>query len=660
MAARHPDGEIVLCGNPHLGTKPNDVAKRYLAACPHRKLVPRDPLENAVWRAKLRLACLNSPATREKVWQMCAEDFVFFASSFCWIVEPRAGEDVQGRVPFIPWRHQVAIMAALSAEFGRRHCYGNKSRAQGASWIAIMNLVWAFVFKEHAHLGIGSKTQEDADDPKRPGSAGWKIDFLLKSLPDWMRPEGVLLGEPNRSVSTHTWTNVQRGCYLKAEAATAGIGRGSRFTQFVFDEAAHFPAQSAEEATHNLLETTNSIVMISTPNGVSGNGAEFYRRVTNPGPWLGLPMYWWDNPSQNRGLYSTNKKTQAPLIHDRSYDFGDNYPFICDGKYRSPWYDARERAHGFNHLLLAQELDASFTGSVGRPFGEDLLARCQAYVKPAVRRGQFTYDPTDLKFSGEFVVAPQGPLKVWRPLDARGRLSPGQYVVGVDIAAGTGGDWSSNSVISVFDAMGDQVAEWASHKVPPSDFADLTTAFCYWLSHGSDLPYLVFERNGTAGTQYAARLISNAYPNLYYASGGEELRPYAKKSDKPGWWNSRVDYSLSPLLNALASGTVTIRSEACLKEAGEYQYDPNGSGKWVHPGSKGTLDASAAGYNHGDRVIAAGMAVIGMKDRGYIGKNADTRSYNPELSPPHNSMAGRMREAERRRRERDGAKSCIW
>lgn len=655
-----PHNEIVLCGNKLLDRKPSEPAKRYLAACPHWKLVPRDPLENAVWRAKLRLACLNSAATREKVWAMCAEDLAFWASSFVTIVEPRIGEDVTGRTSFIPWKHQLPGLCALGVEFGKRHFVGNKSRAQGASWESIMALAWAFTFKQDVHLGFGSKTQEDADDPKRPGSGGWKFDWIMRSLPEWMRPEGVLLGEANRSVSAHTWINPGRGNYLKAESATAGMGRGSRYTSFFFDEIAHFPAQLATEALASLIETTNSIVAVSTPNGISGNGLAFYQRVSNPGPWISIPLMWWDNESQNRGLYGTNPKTQAPIIYDRSYQFPPNYPFICDGKLRSPWYDRRCEAHGHNSLLIAQELDGSFTGSVGRPFGEDLLARCQAYVKPPIRRGHFAFDPTDLKFSGEFLVGPNGPLQVWRPLDARGRLPAGQYVVGVDIAAGTGGDWSSNSVISVFDAMGDQVAEWASHKVPPADFADLTTAFCYWLAHGSDLPFVVPERNGTAGTQFMARLMSNNYPNVYMSGTGEELRPYAKKSDKPGYWNSRVDYALAPLLNALTSGTVTIRSEACLREAGEYMYDPGGSGKWLHPGSKGTLDASAAGYNHGDRVIATGMAVHGLRERGYIGKNADTRVFNPELSPPPNSMAARMREAERRKRERDGATSCVW
>jgi len=657
-----PNNEVVICANRRLRRPANEVAKRYMDACKHWRTVPRERLEHAVWRTKLRLACLNSKAVREKVWDMCASDFVFWASSFCYIVEPRAGEDAQGRFPFIPWTHQIPMMCAMHVEWGRRHLIGNKSRAQGASWIAVMKLAHAFIFGRDQHLGIGSKTESDADDPRRPGSAGWKLDYILASMPDWMRPEGVLIGEPNRSVSSHTWTNTAAGNYIKAEAATKGIGRGSRFTAFVLDEAAHFPNQACEEACHNLMETSNGLVLISTPNGISGDGQEFYRRCKSPGPWLTINLFWWENPSQNRGLYSTNPKTNAPIIHDRKYDFPANYPFVCDNKYRSPWYDRREALHGFNNLLIAQELDGSFTGSVGRPFGEELISRCETFIKKPLHRGQFLYEPTEPRTTGEFLYDANGPLKLWRPLDARRRLPPGSYVVGADIAAGTGGDWSSNSVLSVFDSLTcEQVAEWSSHRVPPTEFADLTAAFCYWLagSH-TELPFLIWERNGSTGTAYTARMIANGYPNVYYAAGGEELRPYAKRSNRPGYWNSRLDYALTPLLNALTSGAVTLRSADCVKECGEYLYDPSGSGKWVHPGASGSLDASAQGLNHGDRVVAAGMAVHGLKDRGHLSKTADFRLHDPDRDPPKHSMAGRYLEAQRRHKEKQAAKSCIW
>lgn len=654
-----PDDEIVECENLLLGRPASEPAKRYLAMCPHFHMVPLDPLENRIWRAKLRLAANGSKAVRARLMKMCAEDFLFWASSFCFIVEPRVGEEVEGRVPFIPWAHQQPVMAAMFHEFGRRHMVGNKSRAQGASWIAMFLATHGFTFRTHAHIGVGSKTQDAADDPKRPGSAGWKIDFCLRSLPSWMRPPNVLLGEENRSISQHTWVNPERDNFIKAEAATAGMGRGDRYTAMIFDEAAHFPSGMAEEAVHSLLETTNCIMMISTPNGISGNGAEFYRRWSRPGPWLRIPLMWWDNPVQSRGLYGTHPKHGSRVIYDQTYEFPAKYQFFVDGRLRSPWYDKKDRDHGYNSLLAAQELDGSFTGSVGRPFGVELIERCQQLVRKPLWSGQFTYDPSDLANGGEAYPGGQPVFNLWRPLDARNRLPRGLYVLGCDISAGTGGDWSSNSVISIFDCVTcEQVGEWASHKVPPTEFADLVVAMCWWIGQNAmDLPFLIWERNGSTGTAFTARIIALGYPNVYRAGGGEELRPYVKKTDRPGYFNSRIDYALTPLLNAMTSGAITLRSEDCLKECGEYLYDGN---RWIHPGSTTSLDASSQGLNHGDRVVAAGMAVHGLKDRGYLTGAADQRVIDPEHSPPSNSAAARWDRAVRASRQARQERTCVW
>lgn len=644
---RYPDGERVVVGN--------DVAARYLAACPHYRLVPKTPAENAIWRLKVRLGCQRSEVVRHAVWRMCEEDVLFFASTFCYIVEPRIGESVVGKAPFIPWVHQEPVLAAMGQEFGKRHLVGVKSRAQGASWMALMQLLHAFLFREHVFLGMGSRTQEDADDAQNPKSLGWKFDWMLSLLPEWMQPPGLGPDGDNRRLSRHTWINVLKNNYLKAEAATEGIGRGGRFTQFVLDECAFYPTGKDVEAVHNLLETTNSLVLISTPNGTNN---EFYYRATNPGPWLTINLYWWDNPAQRAGLYTT-ERGQLKIL-DGSHFFGDDYPFVLDGKRRSPWYDRKCRDHGDNAILIAQELDGSFTGSMGRPFGEDLLEQVRKHCRPATLTGRFTFDPADLS-SGEFLAAKGGEMHLWRSLDHRGRLPAGDYVIGCDVAAGTGGDTSSNSSICVFDALTcEQVAEWASHRVPPSDFAELAIALCRWLaSDPQQLPFLVWEKNGPTGTAFTIRVVELAYPNVYRSTTGEEAKSYVKKSDRPGYMNMKMEYALTPLLNALSTGAVTMRSEACVREMGEYVYQ---NGKWVHAGGVASVDASSRGTSHGDRVVAAAMAVHGLKDRGalqYMRHDKPLLTQQAEVVTPL-SMAGRFAAWQEQRRDRDAARSCVW
>ena len=125
----------------------------------------------------------------------------------------------------------VGVSGAIAA---LGNMVGDKSRAQGASWIMVAIIVWFYVFHDASLLGFGSKDEETADDPSSPDSLGWKIDFLLEKLPDWMRPR------TERKYSTHTWKNLDNGSYIKAYAATKGIARGGRYLLFFLDESAAF------------------------------------------------------------------------------------------------------------------------------------------------------------------------------------------------------------------------------------------------------------------------------------------------------------------------------------------------------------------------------------------------------------------------------------
>lgn len=621
--------------------------------CPHYfKWVPKDPKANRFWRLKVRAACLRSELYRERIWQMCAEDPLFFIGTFCYLVEPRDDEEVTGKIPFVPWEHQEPVIAAMGHTMGRRHVVGKKSRAQGASWIALCLLLHAFLFRDHCFLGMGSKTQQDADDPADPKSLGWKFDFLMKHLPGWMRPPDIEVGGENRMVSRHTWYNPLKENYLKAEAATVGIARGGRYFCFALDEAAFFPIGTDSEAVHNLLETTNSVWLISTPNGTNN---EFYLRATNPGVWLTTDLMWWNNPVQKRGLYTTHRGNLQIL--DKDYEFPENYPFKLDGKKRSPWYDRKCAYHDNNELLIAQELDGSFTGSVGRPFGEDLLARVRNHVRLPIIRGNFSFDPLDLHDSA-FVPAGGGELSLWRPVDNRYRLPAANYVLGCDISAGTAGDTSSNSAISIWDGQTcEQVGEWVHNGVPPAEFAELTVALCFWLSSPGWMPFLNWENNGSTGSAFTSRIIELQYPRVYYTESGGSDQFWAKKTKKLGVFNSRVDRVLSPLKNALHTQKITMRSEECVRELSEYVYDGD---RWIHPGSKNTRDASSGGLNHGDRAIAAAIAVIALKDQGYL-RHETVLETAPEASgPPPNSTAGRFERWKKERKERKLMRSCVW
>jgi hypothetical protein len=424
-----------------------------------------DIWDSMEFRARLQAYCLDRPASQKAVWYACRADFMFFVNAFLWIVEPREGEAYKGKIPFVTWENQDAVFSAMDFYHGVRHIIGDKSRAQGASWMEMANYAHKFIFFPHQLLGMGSKNEEAADLPDNPDSLGWKFDFLMKNLPSWMRPPGIRVGEENRKLGTHTWKNVLNGSTLKAYSATAGIGRSGRFTSFFLDESAFFPSGTDAEAVSNLLNTTNGLVMLSTPNGMNN---EHYDRVHAPGPWLKVVLDWRDNPIQSVGKYTIKA---GKLFHFDDYKFPDDYPYILDGRIRSPWYDRKWAENKGNALLVGQELDREYQGSKGRPFPKTALDRAKSFCREPHQTGMLLFDeyePNDIN-AHQWVEGEGYNFDLWTVV-AAGRPPEGKYVVALDLATGTGGDTTSNSVIEVFDtATRTQVAEFADNGATRAD-----------------------------------------------------------------------------------------------------------------------------------------------------------------------------------------------
>ena len=618
---------------------------------PHYGKVPKDHDEQVAWRIKLRKKSHKHVPTQKALWKACEEDFLFWLNAFCWIVEPRLGEERTGLIPFNTWEHQDPIAAALDHYFGRRHIIGDKSRAQGASWLEIANCVHKFVFGSHVILGLGSKDAETADSVDNPDSLGWKFDFLLDHLPTWMKPPKIGVGQQNRKIADSTWKNVKNGSFCKAYSATAGIGRAGRFTSFFLDESAFFPPGKDTEAVSNLLKTTNGLVMISTPNGMNN---EHYDRIHTKTPWLTIVLDWRDNPTQKKGKYTT--KDGRLVFIDREYQHEDGYPFVLDGRIRSPWYDRKCQDDNNNMLLIGQELDREYSGSKGRPFAKKPLERAAQYCQSPIHTGMLFYEngETDCLEGMNWVEGEGYNFDLWLPVNKEGLLPRGDYTLGCDISAGVGGEMSSNSVVEIFNSVTrEQVGELAINTIPPEEFAQLAVAICYWLGRGEGTPYLNWEKNGV-GRGFTKEVIRLGYPNVYYQKSGDELRRYAKRTDRPGYHSSNTRYALQPMITALFLNNATFRSKPLLEECGQYVY--NEQGKAEHPKARTSREGSARGESHGDRAIAASMALRAMDERP---RNKKSQPNPKPQEVPNQSMAGREEHALRRRRD-DPYTCCRW
>lgn len=626
---RYPLGECVRWGV---------HGERYVNALPFYKEAPKNYDEQLDYRLRVREQAATNPKLQRQLLAMCRDDVLFWINTFVYIAEPRESLVL----PFNTWEHQDCVIASMCQFLGKRDMKGDKSRAQGASWIGVALFAHRFLFYPNSHLACVSRSMELADDPKNPDSLGWKFDFLFSMLPKWMKPGGLEVGAgQNRNQNQHTWINPLNGSTIKCYAADQDVARGGRRLAFLFDEMAFFPNGADREAWENLRSVTNCRIAISTPNGQS---CLFHDLIypEKPDRALQFVLDWEDNPEQNVGLYTShNGKLE---ILDKGFDYPADYEFVLDGIKRSPWFDDECERAGWNMIYINRELRRNHEGSKARPFSEAVLARASTGVAPPRYVGDFEFEVGDLADVSymHFTENPRGNLKLWIDPLASGLPPKGRYIFGCDIAAGLGGSTSSNSVIQVFNETGEQVAEFASHRIEPAPFAHLAVALCYWFGRGEATPYLVWERNGPTGMGFTREVEELGYTNIYTSKG--------YKGRISGYHNPKRAVPLSYLISSMTTSAITVRSAELVTECGQYEFD-NGN-DYVLPKSKSAQDSSSQGQSHGDRAMAASMAIIGMRKLDLLkARKARKKRIEPTLAnAPPNSIAGRMFRAQQNER----------
>jgi hypothetical protein len=366
---------------------------------------------------------------------------------------------------------------------------------------------------------------------------------------------------------------------------------------------------------------TDSRFFISTPRGASGAYYDLMHSDTN---LVKVVLDWQGNPTRNRGLYSLvngtpvavdpvnnplpphyNPPTEAVLdlfnrLRRKAFKLDD------PNKLRSPWYDNECDRPGATPQNVAQELDRDYGGSGHRYFGDTFRGKVEATLLPPVMQGDFDFGKDSLD-DFRFISNPGGPLKLWMPLDSLGRPLHGKYAAGCDIAAGTGGSFSSNSVLVACSLpQGEQVLEYAANTILPTDFADLAIALCKWLNNA----YLGWEANGP-GQTFTNQVVLRGYSNVYRR---RELSVRSRKvTKKLGWWTDEKSKEImfSSIQSSVTLNNLVIRSTELFKESGHYVYK---AGRITNTLIKNAVD-DAQGATHGDRVIAAGVCVQVCKDR---------------------------------------------
>lgn len=552
----------------------------------------------------LRL-CQESKDARQEVYNRASRDPVWWYNTFAYTFDPRLRMKV---VPFILYPFQEHAVKALDWSIA----YGDdllveKSRDMGASWLCLGTFTWRWLFRPHETFLLVSRVEDLVDKKNDPDSLFWKIDFLLKYLPGWMRP--------NYERQKLSLTNLDNNSTIVGSSTTGETSRGGRKTAILLDEFAAVPDGHAMLRASR--DATNCRIFNSTPQGT---GNAFYdvrqkmvhrRRV--------MRLHWTLHPVKAFGRYQD-----------------------ASGKDRSPWYDKQcERAA--HQQEIGQELDIDYLNSAWQFFdGGNILRLIDEHAqKPFVTIGPEELGEM-LGLREELRKKLRDPLLLWCTLGGDYRPSRNRdYAIGCDLATGKDGERSSQSVASIGDKLsGEKVGMFCARNLFPNEFAEVCCKLGEIFAGTGGQAYLGWEANGPGG-QFGKQVLDLHYGRVYYRQNeGTSTR---RKLEFMGWWSHKDTKKLllGQYATAVMTGTFVNRSRDALMETLEYVHAPNGD--VYHAKSADKEDPTSSGENHGDMVIADAVLNLLLKETAI-----PVQRRQPKVEP--GSYAHRMMQQVRNRR----------
>ena len=613
--------------------------------------VVKDPAKNARIRRRLLWDGAHVPGAAAEIIAACRKDPIFYVNYFCFTFDPRKKQSV---IPFITYDFQDEAILELgkAIDGGYDVCIG-KSRDMGASWLNIIVPEHQWHFCDMRNFLMVSRNESYVDESGNPKTLFWKIDFLHKHQPKWLRPKEII----RRALHIE---NGENGSVIDGESTTGEVARGDRRTAILLDEFAAFDTKAGYNALTATQSATNCRIFNSTPKGVANAFHDVYKKSSAHI----ITMHWSLHPDKNKGLYTSERDAKSGLLvlkmlsdwkgvvevcekgskNRRRVAFPEDYPFVLDGKMRSPWYD-RECSRAVNPVEISQELDIDFNGSDYQFFDPIAVERYKDEIcRDPVDIGDFEVKDDILEVM-RFTSNPKGRMFMWHlPNAGSGRWDAElRFIIGVDVSAGTG---ASNSTMAIYEEKShEKYAEYANPNILPDDFGRLVVATAKFFNDALIVP----DRSGPTGEVLVRRVLAEGYNNVYRRRNTKKLG--APITDEPGVWlnpATRTQF-LQNYRDAIGHCKVLNLSARAMDEC--LRFICKLDGMIEHSSSANATDPSGARSNHGDIVIADALASMALTDGGGVRIVSGEERITPE-----GSIAWRM-ETERRARLREASRT---
>jgi hypothetical protein len=437
------------------------------------------------------------------------------------------------RIPFKLFPHQVEMIDAYE---GYNQNISMKTRQMGFTTGTAVYLAWVMATKNNQIIKIVSKSMTDSqkflkeirdmlDDARKTTCINEKTGS------SWLIPD---FDKSNNNKRSFTLTT---GSIVIAEATTEDAGRGDTLNYLIVDEAAAIDRRNPEKMAEiwsaagvALTNARGKAIIISTPKGMSGWYYDQYTNAKEIG-WNVIDAHWIRHPEYSLGTYQWisqedhpdggyikwynddwPKEVKDPKTNTYKELDKATYPFVLDGKIRSPWYDNESKALGPRRTKC--ELDCSFAGTGGEVIDADLIRELKTYADSCKYTNEF-----------ESLGGIYRKYKEYIPYNETHK-----YVISADVATGDGLDWST---FIVLDLTTLEICATYKEQLLPETFALILSAI--GKRYGSC--QLIVENQG-GGSTTLQELKRQGYANLYYSTLNKKDPSTGLRRRKIGLWAS--------------------------------------------------------------------------------------------------------------------------
>jgi hypothetical protein len=436
-------------------------------------------------------------------------------------------------MPFKLFPHQKE---ALYAYERYSNCITMKTRQMGFTTFTAAYIAWNIMTKNNFKVLLISKAMNDSQ--KFLEDVTRIIDQCRRDF-TWLMPQ---YSTKNKRKIIMNGTNSS----VEAQATGEDAGRGiSGLNLLVVDEVAFIDRRNPEKMNEiwsaagvALTTVKGKAILISTPKGTSGFYYETYTNAAKKG-WNIIDAHWTKHPFFSKGTYQwiidkslkeggeiryfnegkweKESKTWPDEIYDQKTNEYiklniNDYPFILDGKVRSPWYDIESIRLG--PIRTKCELDCSFTGTGGEVFDGDILRDLKTYADAQEYYNPYKHLKGAFNNYREFVAAKDGH----------------KYIIAADVATGDGSDFST---FVVFDLTSYAICGTYKAQILPTAFAHILKTV------GRDFgtcPIVVENQGGGFTTLQELKI--KGYPSIYYSTLNKKDPSTGIKKRKIGLWAS--------------------------------------------------------------------------------------------------------------------------